>query len=565
MEDNESQGIPLRRILLWGGAAFVSLGLLTGGGIYFWPKYKAWTSVRALQEAQEAQLAGEYRRQQLFLEQAVQMDASNLEARRQLALFCYQGGLPQAVPLWVALTEVEPGSIENHRGLVLALLRRGEVQEAAAALGRVPESLRETVEYRRLAAAVAMSRGDMKELEVQLEALARLETAPEGLRLSRAALALGSADPAQREAAWSELEALARRDEFRIRACLVLLKALPPTQPGVPPPAADLAERILGPRRAGSSLLPGVRRGLSDLVQHMMTQPSPIPEDAAELMQWMRLQGLAREALVWAAGQPAALRGSPRVLGQRAECALQLGQWRELRETVAAGVWGAIPEEAITLVFAARIQRDAGSVANSRATWADAAALAERNPAALRVLHRLAEGWGWRAEAERCLQQLVRNFPREDRLWVSLLHLAQAEGSADKTLQVLEAWSKAQGEPARVYSEWMLLAALLDHVEVDQQARLTEAAALPGASPMLRLAAALNACRKAGKGHVPVVPEGLEASSLTPRARLAWGILLLQAGKGEEARKAVAGLGQVAFLPEEKALLARVQELRPVF
>jgi hypothetical protein len=130
---------------------------------------------------------------------------------------------------------------------------------------------------------------------------------------------------------------------------------------------------------------------------------------------------------------------------------------------------------------------------------------------------------------------------------------------------VLEAWSKAQGEPARVYSEWMLLAALLDHVEVDQQARLTEAAALPGASPMLRLAGALNACRKAGKGHVPVVPEGLEASSLTPRARLAWGILLLQAGKGEEARKAVAGLGQVAFLPEEKALLARVQELRPVF
>jgi len=111
----------------------------------------------------------------------------------------------------------------------------------------------------------------------------------------------------------------------------------------------------------------------------------------------------------------------------------------------------------------------------------------------------------------------------------------------------------------------LLLAALLDRVEAEQQVRLGELAAQAGATPMLRLAAALQACRKAGKGHQPVLPEGLEGASLTPRARLAWGILLVQAGKGEEARKVVAGLGQVAFLPEEKALLARVQDLRPIF
>lgn len=559
MIENDGEGIPVRRIVLWTAVACGVLALLVGGGLYGWPKYKAWTSAKALRLAQEAHRAGELRNQELYLEQAVQMDSANLEARRQFAAFKEQQGDPLATEMWTALVALDPLDFENRKGLVLSLLRRGGRDSAQKILAETPESQRSEKNYLRVAAAVAMENGDLQSLERFLGLLAAQDSAPGGLQISKAGLELGSADAQVRAQARATLVALAKQDGFRIRATLVLLRSLKPASAKVDGP--ELAKAILS--KAGEGLLSrdGPVEKTLDLTQYMMGQPAPSPEDAAALMEWMQGQGMARAALFWCSTQVPALRSSMPVLARRAACAMQLRHWRELRETVGLGVWGGIGEDTLTLVFASRIQWDQGSTVNARATWADAMAQVERQPTALRVMQRLAAGWGWKPEELRCLELLVNYYPQEDLYWRGLLQHAQFDGSANRTMEVLEQWCHVRGDPPAVLEEEFLLGSLLGVLGAERAQQLASYATHEEVSPVVRIALALQACREGRPASV----EGLSSAGLSPRARLALAVVLLQQGKGSQAKEALLGLGQVVFLPEERSLIARIEALKPIF
>lgn len=544
---------PRGKAWLVGGGVALVLGGSVAAAVIGWPRYRAWSSARALQAAQEAQLSGELRRQQLFLEQAVQMDSTNMEARRGLAEFASTNGLPTALGLWDALVQAEAGNIQNHRGLILAQVKAGRADQAAAVFGRIPAELRGTLEYHRMGALVAVQTGNGAELAVHVDALSKLSPDVESMRFSRSAIALGSRDEAERSGAFSELVEFARKDAFRIRGTILLLSTLP--TPADAQALDALAVRILGERPR--ALFARTRYGLADLMHHMMSQPAPSEEEVVALMDWMQQRGLSRDALMWCGTQDAKVRNAPVVLLRRAACAQQLGHWRELREAVQLGAWGQADEDIVTLVFASRIQRDAGSLVNSRSTWSDAFAKATKRPLSMRVMQRVAEGWGWRAESLRCLRELVQLYPADESLWVSLVRAAQAEGDTEGTLQALAEWSRVRGEPPRVVAEQLVLLAILDRLSPEQAARLARDAASEQAAPPLRLAAALEASRKTAPS---VLPE-FELARLSPRARLAYALLAQRAGRAAEAVKAVEGLSAVAWLPEEKALLSKIQSL----
>lgn len=552
MEDAQKPVVS-RRILWIGVAALSGLALLVASVLWGWPKYRSWSSARALQQAQEAHLTGEFRRQQLFLEQAVQVDPGNQAARRALASFYDQAGLSRGLELWQRLVAEDAYSGENQAGLILCLLRLGRDGEAATALRSLPSELKEQPALLRAAAALALREGKATELSVYLDKLA--VASPDGgleLEFSRRALAYTASKGSEREEAFAWLLKEAREGRSRIRATLVLLDTpLAEGDPGAEERAARVAGWVLAAAGKAGSTAPA-KSGISELLHYLMTQPEPSARDAAALMAWMRHRGLAIDALYWCSSLRPPAGGSREVVAEAAECAIVAGRPHELRAALEAGAWGPVAPDVLALVFASRIQMTRGARANALATWGDALAAAGEDVSALRVMQRVSEAWGWSRPREECLRRLVRLRPFESPLWGSLLHLVQAEGDVDATLAVLADWCRVQNDPPRVLGERLLLASLLGRLEARERIRLSTLAASAEAPLRVRLAEALVRMGE-GLGAVPLSES--EVRGEAPRVRLAQALLLQAAGRSEEARGLAETLGEVSFLKEEKDLL----------
>jgi tetratricopeptide (TPR) repeat protein len=540
-----------RRLRFWLTILAVVLVGVVGLAVALAPRFERNLSARSVREAQVLLQQQDYQRAQLVLEQAVQSNPGDLDARREQARFYGDAGSPGVLALWRELVQLAPGNDADRLELAFWGVRTGDLATAREAMAGLSPAGRSGAEYHRIAAGVALRAGDQKALARELTDLAILEPDNPHAQFNRAAIQLNAGDPTEVGLAREELETLARGGPLRIRATLALIPAV--RSEGEAGYQA-LAEAILPPRSRFTRLFSwsAPPRGLLDLISYMEMQPNPEAADAALLADWMRRQGLVSEAASWLSALSPATQRNHAVLSVRASCLVQLRDWRGLENTLRQGVWGRASDDALDLAFAAYLQRTSNHAEHARDTWGDALDSAGSSLESLHVLLRLAGEVGWTAAAEATLERVVRIDPHETEAWEGLAAIALMQGASGKLYALYATWSKAEPEnlEARGGAAWTAAVAHHDWPaasDADDEIRAT-----PGWAAAHALA--LHAGDRDGEALDGLAALSPEAQA-DRRVALVRGVLLAGRSRRDESEQALAIGAAGPLLPEESALL----------
>jgi hypothetical protein len=527
--------------------AVLALGLLGLAGDWGLARWTAWREQQNLANAETAFFAHDFARTRLLLEQAVQVNPRDLDARRQLAEFYGRFNLSLALDLWREAVVLEPERDAPRLALAACALQLNQPEIARETLAYVSAVGRDSLEFHRLEAGLAMLAADRPALVQELEAMTRLD--PGGLRaqFDLAALQLVSPDPVAAAQGRAELVALARGGPLCIRATLELLRSAGRS----PHPETEwnqLTHEVLPevPVAADWMLL----------VQQMEEQPVPEPNDAAALINWMGETSLAREALVWFTTLEARDQAAPAVRQAQAGCAAHLHDWVLLQSLLSAGAWGAMPVDVVTLAFAARRQREGAHPDHARDTWGDALDEAQAGLPALQVLLRLSGIWAWPEATEATLWHIADNFPGESSAWRALAAGAEAEGDSTEAWKVVQAWAHAQpaNPAAQAQAQWF--GVLLNQGGPELPTAARAALLAPEAAPEARAAGALLLLRAGQADEARAALMSHEADFVTaPRAELLYGVVLAATGQADASERWLSAADKLRLLPQERALL----------
>jgi thioredoxin-like negative regulator of GroEL len=538
-----------RRGFFWAGVAVVA-GLGGSAAVYLLR-----AESRTLAAAERYMAQGDVRRAGLLLEQAVQVNPNSVRAQEALGDFLDQVDAPQAAGHWQAVVTLT-GADRHRWKLAASLLRRGQVVEAENVLGNVSADGRGQLEHHRLLAGLALARGDRAAVEEQLAAIVALE--PENIRSRFALAAHRLAEGIKVEASRAELERLARAGPLRARATLELIRDAPRRWPRAVDPDELLAARVLD--GAGDVHLRAVaKRGRPRLVAHVLAPPFPEPGDAAAVISWLAGQQRATEALEWGEQLPESTRTHPAVAAASAEVAVIARDWARLEGALAAGGWGLVSPSLVREVFALRReQEETPRVVPAR--WQTLLESPDLSVNALRALSRLAILWGWSAEGERTLRQLVRRAPTERWGWEQLTAQLVRRGDSAAVRRVMDEWVEAIPDDFAAQRGRALIRLL---TEASDAALRAEAGALFARRPQDPAVAVVQALawRDEGKGA-----QGLrlllsfgDRVVTAPCGALVLGVLLAENGRQEEAATALR-LVREPLLPEERRLLQDAEE-----
>ncbi len=539
-----------RRRWLFGGAAVLGLLVAAYAGVVRW---EAWSKHHNEQQAEAAFLEHDFQRTRLLLEQAVQVNPRDLDARRQLAEFYERADPTLALARWREAVVLEPERDEARFGLAGCALRLGEQAAAREALAGVSAPGRELIEYQRLAAGLALLTDDRAGLEHALARVAQLDPGDVRARFNLAALQFTSAAAPVAAAGRAVLVELARSGPLTIRATVELMRA-GRRAPSAEPEWDRLAHEV-APELADSHV------GRLALARHAQAQPAPVAGDAAVLVAWLGELGLAREVLAWLDGLDPAVRTAPAVMTAHADLAARAHDWRRLQPLVQDSAWGHVTADVVTLAFAARAQHEGPGSVHARATWDDALDLATAQLSALHVLVRLAEAWTWSDATKAALWRVARNFPAEASAWRALAAGAEAEGDSAEAWEVAQSWARARpAEPAaQAHAQWLGVV-LGGKVDAELQAAALAALAQPAAPPESLAAGALLLLGAGNPAGALAALKPHEAALATsPRAALAYGYVLAVAGPPGEAARWLDLAAAVKLLPKERALLDRAR------
>ena len=302
-----------------------------------------------------------------------------------------------------------------------------------------------------------------------------------------------------------------------------------------------------------------------ELAEHMKAEPAPVPDDAADLIDWMTGRDWAREAFLWAGGLPVTTQKSPTVRRALADCALRMRDWVRLQEQLHAGAWGKMPEGFVELAFAARVQKEGAGRARALDTWGDALNLAAKNRGKtnFEVLEKLATSWQWTEAVQSTLWRAHELMPREVSYLRKLAALAESKGDSAQLDKVYEEWTEAYPGDRFAWASRLYLAVLRENMDATERAKAFE---LITQTELLPEEALIWAWMEARKGEDAAV-DALERiatrapqARLSPRAALLHAALLDRVGRNAEARESWRVASSLsAKLPEERALINKLR------
>lgn len=547
-ENEEKQPRQWRRPLLIAGAALLVIGLAAALIV---PRFVRRLQERSLRQAREYVRVQDYRRAQLTLEQAVQVNPAFLQARRELAKFYEEAGSSRSLPAWQALVDLNPNDPADRLSLAHCALIFGDLDAAKNALNGVRPSDRDAAEYHRLLAALDLRRGDQAGMVAELAILTKLEPNDARTQLNRAMIEVTSGSVEQAAEGRRELLRLAQGDQVRIRATLELMGLA--VRQNSETAYTRLGDELLPPRRDIFRPVLGQQpHGLLDLVEFMQGQPDPNADDAALLAEWLIRQGYATNGLVWLETLKPAVQADRQVLAVRAEGLARIHDWTGVEACLRQNAWGRISDDALVLAFAARVQREHLRSDHSVGTWNDAVQATGASVDGLRVLLRLAGELGWPQEAEAVLWQLSKASPSDRSVWRALAASVSALRTTPELLQVYTAWRRADptAPVPRGQSAWIL--SLLGKSQADDPSPKDPVFPALAASRALDL---INANKP--RAAADLLKEVPVTAARDPRVALARALAFSSLGQRAESEAQLAIATHSPLLPEERALYNR--------
>jgi hypothetical protein len=459
-------------------AVAAGLAVLGGAGFGAWKAgrepYREWQKGKAVAEARARVEAGDHRGALLAFRRATQLSPGDIETWREVAEYLAGIGSGEVLVARRNLVRLAPEDTALRVALVSESLRQGATGEAREQLKALEKKAREDADYHRMAAALALMLGRTEEMEGHLEALVAAEPGDPAARHNLAALRLWGADAGRAAEARGVLVDLLGEPEWRVRAALELLKAAAASgSPAEADRVVAAVVRALDPAGAEAALArvePGEPPGWAGLLEALRGAAAERPNDAAAFAVWWSALGAARRAEAWLGGLPAGIAADDAVRSVRAGLLVRTRELARLDAMLQDGAWGPVRREVLSLAMAARLQAESGARARADGTWGDAVGAAGDKAADLRVLARLAGAWGEAGWSVQAMWPLAEGHARERWVLDALRVLLATRRDTEGLWRLYSIWAVRAPEDTAVVATWVMLGALLDRVNVTQEA-----------------------------------------------------------------------------------------------
>lgn len=418
------------------------LGVLALGSaiVFGGPGQKWYYSIRHyrwLRAAQSAFDRGDLPTTSWTARRVLERDPTNLRAVRLLAKTARQQGTRDAIYWQSRVVELDPDEPANLLEWAKIAREFNELATAVIALGRMPESARQTVAYANVAAEIAEAQGNADLAARHLDAALALAPGTPETRLHLAAMQLRAHSELVRSEGRATLDQLKSEPRWRQDALLALAREA--VTGGRAPEALEATHELLAwgylgreeqllraeaLKLANSADFPAYLRSLQAAVASPGPS-SPADLNAGHLVEWMGRQKLGGEALLWATALPPEIgKVRPTALAI-AQLETQGSDWLALRAWTKDPTWAndeplRMGYHALALVRGPSELRPPGA---PESLWAQALKSASSDPARL---ERLAN---WTAEW---------NLPQfAESSWWALANAADDPGRALDQLSVL--------------------------------------------------------------------------------------------------------------------------------
>jgi Flp pilus assembly protein TadD len=538
----------------------IILALIFGRG---WgsKKYELEQQKHLLAQAKEFDAKGDYRSEILTLRRVLQLNPENVEAVRMLALQADRFNSPASLQWMHRLADLEPGNLTNLVMWARSALRQGELIAADQVLQRFAKAQQDSLDYHRLAGALAIQirnyqaaeyhfakalklNPDGSQEQLNLASIRLLSAQPQIVRDSRATLEKLTSDPTLgREAAMALLADYLRQKNVTKQLEL----ALKITEM----PGSRFTDRLM--------YLDLLRKSKDKRFTTELAATKEIARkenlNASELVAWMNSRGLSQEAYDWVATLPDKDRISPAMGLAYAESLTQLKKWEELLPLATKSNWQEL--DFLRLAFQARAQREMNLWGSSRSSWRQAMASVGIDPHSRSLLAKLAQGWEWNSEAEEIWWVLARGETGRIPALKALHRIYHDTGDSRSLLRVTVMINELLPEDPVIMNNYAMLSLLLGQnlpkakelAHMNYKQHPDDPAAISTYAFSLREEGKLNEALAVMDKLSPEVKK-------IPAMAAFWGILLTEAGRVNEARPFLE-LGRKAedSLPEEKELL----------
>ncbi len=523
--------------------------------------YVVWRKKHLARQADEFVARGDYQSALLVSRRLLELEPDHLAACRAMAEMAEKAGQPEAVNWRQRIAHREP-SVTNQLALAKAAVRFGQNDLAEHILQVIPEPSRQSVAFQQIAAAHALATQDPVAAESHFAAALKLQPDNPQLAVNLAMLQLAASNRSVATKARTTLENLLGEPKVRLEA-LRALTALALAEDDRPTAARWAAKLQSEPGAKFSDALLQFQSAqgtdTADVaLQEIQTKAAASADTVAELIPWLNRHGMAAQVIAWQVSLPRGILETHPVPLAIAESYSLLEDWPSLRSSVTGKNWGEF--EALRLAVEShalhRLNSSDRVSAEAATVWRSALKVAQTHPAQLVSIARLAEGWGYAAEAEEAWW-LVANSPGDAKVGLSALqHFYRSKQDTRGLLRVARrALELNPGDLAAANncaSFGLLLAA-------DSTARRL-AEKLHAEHPANRAFAATYAyaLQTAGKCRdgLKVMQTLREEELQYPAIAAYYVVMLVESGQLERARHYLANAQRAALLPEEQQLLA---------
>jgi len=391
--------------VLWARRCAVGLvvAALAFGG---YRAYGAWREKNLARQAREFFARGDYQSAVLVARHLLQLDQNSLAACRVMAETAELAGRYEALSWRQRVVALEPNVPDNAIALAGTALRFGQIDLARKILDTVPPSARTTVKYFQMSGGIAVVERLPAVAETSFSAALKLESSNPQLALNLATVRLALPEVDTNEKARGELARLIDQPAVRLEA----LRAL--TADALGHNSRASAERWAAQLKAEKDATFSDLLLYLEAVQGTDLAPPALLEAQAKadkssvmastLITWMNRHALAKRAVAWGLTLPKQTLEEQPVPLAIAESYSFLTDWNALRAWVDGKNWGEyecfrLAVQSHALHRLTPIDRPS---MESETIWQAALKAAQSRPERLAAIARLAEGWGYTADAE---------------------------------------------------------------------------------------------------------------------------------------------------------------------
>ena len=293
-------------------------------------------------------------------------------------------------------------------------------------------------------------------------------------------------------------------------------------------------------------------------LETLQTQVSANPVFVAQVAAWMIANGMAREAELWMQALPEPIQISDPVSVARADALVSLSDWKQLDRYLLERPWGTI--EFVRQAMLAKANRGLANQRSAVAYFRRSKELASGMSLRLINLTRMVASWGWDAETDELLWEILDRYPNETWAANSLQRRYEDRKNTDGLRQVFDYQLRQSPHDAYLKNNLAMVMLLLRYdlrrahqlaLEAHQQAPNSAVNTSTYAFSLYVEGRVVEAKR---------IIDTIDKKTLrTPSIAAYYAIICHAVGDQQTALEYLPYAGQAKLLPEEKTLLDKVR------